>query len=162
MKHKKLKLSVVLLLGLGLTGLQAQEAIPASAGTATGSGGSSSYSIGQVFYSTNTGSTGSVSQGVEQPYEISVVTEVKEANSISLKFEVYPNPTIDILTLKIDDELQGNCIATLYDIDGKKLETIKIESSETDVKMNNLAPAIYFLKVSKNESEIKTFKIIKN
>jgi len=39
MKYKKLKLSVILLLGLGLTGLQAQTSINATGGNASGSGG---------------------------------------------------------------------------------------------------------------------------
>lgn len=59
MRHKKIKLCAVLLLGLGLTRLQAQEAIPASGGNATGNGGSASYSVGQVVYTTNTGTNGS-------------------------------------------------------------------------------------------------------
>jgi len=46
MKYKKLKLSAVLLLGLGLTGLQAQQSINAAGGNATGSGGMVSYSVG--------------------------------------------------------------------------------------------------------------------
>jgi len=61
---------LVLLLGLTFPGLQAQEAIPASGGNVTGSGGTVSYSIGQVFYLMNSGATGSVLQGVQQPHEI--------------------------------------------------------------------------------------------
>ncbi len=38
MRHKRLKLSAIFLLGLGLTGLQAQETIPATGGNASGSG----------------------------------------------------------------------------------------------------------------------------
>ncbi len=49
-KHKKLKLIAILLLGIGLTGLQAQTALIATGGIALGSGGSVSYSIGQVVY----------------------------------------------------------------------------------------------------------------
>jgi len=51
MRHKRLKLSAVLLLGLGLTGLQAQESVNATGGNASGSGGSVSYSVGQVVTS---------------------------------------------------------------------------------------------------------------
>ena len=51
--------------------LQAQEIPIASGAVATGIGGSSSYTVGQVVYTTNTGSNGSVAQGVQQPYEIS-------------------------------------------------------------------------------------------
>ena len=46
-----------------------QEAIAASGSEAKGSGGSGSYTVGQTFYTTNTAATGSVSQGVQQPFE---------------------------------------------------------------------------------------------
>ena len=41
MRNKKLKLSTVLLLGIGMLGLQAQNTIPATGGNAIGAGGTS-------------------------------------------------------------------------------------------------------------------------
>ena len=64
MRHKRLKLSAVLLSGPGLTRLQAQESVNATSGNASGSGGSVSYSVGQVAYQTNTGTSNSVAEGV--------------------------------------------------------------------------------------------------
>jgi hypothetical protein len=72
MKHKKTITSVAFLL-LGLGGLHAQESPTSTGGDATGAGGSSSYSVGQVVYTTATGINGSVAQGVQQAYEISVI-----------------------------------------------------------------------------------------
>ena len=48
----RVKLSAVLLLGLGLTGLQAQESHNATGGNASGSGGSAIYSVGQQRWHT--------------------------------------------------------------------------------------------------------------
>ena len=70
MKHKKTITSIAFLL-LGLGGLQAQESPTATVGEATGTGGTASYSVGQVVYTTTTGTNGSVAQGVQQPFEIS-------------------------------------------------------------------------------------------
>jgi hypothetical protein len=65
-----LKKSIFLASILFVTQLaQSQEAIPVSAGAAAGAGGSISYTVGQVFYTTYTASTGSVSQGVQHPFE---------------------------------------------------------------------------------------------
>jgi hypothetical protein len=41
-----------------------QEAFPVSGGEALGFGGSGSYTVGQVFYTSHTATTGVVSQGV--------------------------------------------------------------------------------------------------
>jgi len=164
MKLKKVKLSAVILFSLALNGLQAQQTIPTSGGDASGSGGSASYSIGQMVYTTNTGTNGSVAQGVQQPFEISVVTGIDEAKDITLQCTAYPNPTTDLLTLKIDASAKLSIQSIsyqLFDISGKLLETKKVEGSETSIAMGSLVPTTYFLKVIQNNKEIKTFKIIK-
>ena len=162
MRHKRLKLSAVLLLGLGLTGLQAQESVNATGGDALGSGGSASYSVGQVVYTTNTGTNGSVAQGVQQPFEISVVTGIEEAKGINLSVSAYPNPTTDYLTLSISEFEISNLTYQLYDISGKLLQSEKITGNQTNIVMSNLVPANYFVKVIAGNQLIKDFKIIKN
>lgn len=160
MKNKKLILGILLL--FGLSGLHAQEAIPASGGDATGSGGSSAYSIGQVVYTTHTGSNGSVAQGVQQPYEISVVTGLAEAVNINLQLKVYPNPTNDFLNLVAEEFNNQSLSYILFDINGQILQNQKLSEKETTISMEFLVPATYFLKVLNEQEEIKTFKIIKN
>ena len=160
MRHKRLKLSAVLLLGLGLTGLQAQETIPATGGNASGSGGTVSYSVGQVVYTTNTGANGSVAQGVQQPFEISVVTGI-EQTAINLVISAYPNPTTDFLQLKVESEKLKDLSFQLYNMQGKLLQNKKIEGNETSIVMSSLVPATYFVKVVQGNKEVKTFKIIK-
>lgn len=161
MKHKRFNLSAIFLLGLGLTSVQAQEAILATGGEASGDGGSVSYSVGQVVYSTNRGANGSVAQGVQQPYEISVVAGIEQATGIMLELSVYPNPASDFLTVKAENYDTDNLSYQLFDINGKLLESKKADGSETQIEMKNLVPAIYFLKAIENKEEIKTFKIIK-
>jgi len=162
MLNKKVKLSALLLLGFGLTGLQAQEAIPATGGNGSGSGGSVSYTVGQIVYTTITGTNGSSAQGVQQPFEISVVTGIPEAKDISLEIIVYPNPAQDFIMLKIKNYDVQNLIYQLYDNNGGLLQNNKIEGSETNIVMGKYVSAVYFLKVSDNNKVIKTFKIIKN
>lgn len=160
MLHKKLKLNVILLLGLGLTGLQAQEAIPIAGGNASGSEGSASYTVGQVIFTTYTGINGSVSQGVQQPFEISVVTGLEDVKGIILYALVYPNPTNDFLTLSIENLEVSNLSYQLLNMSGKLLEAKKIEGNHTIISLSKLVPSTYFLKIMENNKEVKTFKII--
>jgi len=162
MNLKKLKLCLVFLIALGLKGLQAQEAIPTSGSNASGSGGTVSYTVGQMVYTINTDVTGSVAQGVQQAYEISVVNGIEDANEINLLFKAYPNPTSDFLTLNIENYDNTDLSYQLYDMSGKLLENKKIIGNETKIILINRVAAIYFLKVVDNQKEIKTFKIIKN
>jgi hypothetical protein len=145
---------------LSLSTIQAQEATPVTGGNASGSGGTVSYTVGQVVYSSSTGSNGSVAQGVQQPFEISVVTTIEEAKGISLCV-AYPNPTKDYVVLKIDGDIKTEYIASLFDTNGKLLESKKIKGNETIIVMDHLVSAVYFLKVINNNKEVKTFKIIK-
>lgn len=164
MRYKKLKIIAILLSGLGLTGLKAQDAISVSGGDATGTGGSASFSIGQVVYTTNTGPNGSVAQGVQQPYEISVVTEVEKTNGIELLISAFPNPTTSHLTLNIENPGTIDIRSLsyqLFDLNGTLLETTKINGDQTIIEMNNRVAATYFLSVTNENKTLKTFKIIK-
>jgi len=162
MRHKKLKLSAVLLLGLGLTGLQAQESINATVGDASGSGGSASWSVGQIVYTINTGTNGTVAQGIQQPYEISVVSAIEEVKGISLSVTAYPNPTTDFLQLKVESEKLKDLSYQLFDINGKLLQTKKLTGTETQIDISSYVPSTYFVRVIAESKSIKTFKIIKN
>lgn len=144
-----------------------QIAVPSSGGEAAGSGGSTSYSVGQVAYTTNIGTTGSVAQGVQQPYEISVVTGLDEVKGISLSVSAYPNPTTDFLQLKVENSVKTNHDLSqlsyqLYDINGKLLQSKKIKDTQTQIAMGSLIRASYLLKVSQNNTILRTFRIIKN
>lgn len=162
MQHNRLKLCAILLLGLSLTGLQAQTSVNATGGNASGSGGSASYSVGQAMYQTHTGTSGSVAEGVQQPYEISVVSGLEEANGINLLVSAYPNPTTDYLTLEVKGFELSDLHFQLYDINGKLLQSDKITNTQTSIVMSNLVPATYFVIITEGNKKVKTFQIIKN
>lgn len=160
MRYKEIVIGAVFLL-ICLGGLHAQQAVTVSGGDASGSGGSSSYSVGQVAYTTNTGSNGSVAQGVQQPYEISTTTGIEVAD-INLSLSAYPNPTIHSLTLDIGNYQDEELSYQVYSMKGELLEGKAVQEKTTIIGMENLPRAIYFLKVSGDNQIIKTFKIIKN
>lgn len=161
MKKNRKKTVVLLLLYFGIITAKAQQATTAAGGNATGSGGSVAFSVGQIVYTTNTGTTGSVAQGVQQPYEISIVLGIED-NLINLDMQAYPNPTTNYLQLVIGSENIHNLTYQLFDIAGKVIENKKITKSIEIIHMENLPSASYFLTVTNNIKEIKTFKIIKN
>jgi len=160
MKHLN-KLLIVFCLVVLVTSIQAQNTISAAGGNASGAGGSASFSIGQIAYTTNTGTNGSVAEGVQQPYEISVVVGIEQAKYTNFFCAVYPNPTTDLLTLEVEILDNENLFYQLYDMMGKLLLIKRLIDFKTTISMTNLAPATYFLKVTDNQNVVKTFKIIK-
>lgn len=147
---------------LSMTLLTAQETIPSSGGDATGSGGSVSFTVGQTFFSGYSHDAGSVTEGVQQPYEIFIVTSIDEIAGIELEMSAYPNPVNDILNLKVEESYSEGLSWQLYNLSGALLDSGSITSSITGINMQEKVASVYFLRVIKNNMEIKTFKIIKN
>ena len=164
MKCKKLLLGVCLVLCASGFELKAQETSCSGGGEAKSKEGSVSYTIGQIVYTTDKSIAGSVAKGVQQAYEITVVTGIEEL--IKIECSVYPNPTIDELTLRISDSNYENLNFNLFDSSGKLLTRKNIESTVTKIRMNDLSSGIYFLKLEQKQinssKELRTFKIIKN
>jgi hypothetical protein len=160
MRNKKVFIVLIFLLDLLHLSLKAQTSTLTSGGEASGSAGAASYSMGQTLYTTLFGATGTASQGVQQPFEIMVLTGI-ENKTISLECSVYPNPTHDFLRLRIDNAAADQLSFMLYDLNGKQLLCKNIEGKESTISMQNFIQATYFLKIIDRNKEIKTFKIIK-
>jgi hypothetical protein len=148
----------------------AQEAVPASGGEAKGFNGSCSYTVGQVFYNAylapdlfitdDITKTGSVLQGVQQPFELQTLSN-PSLTTVKLTAATYPNPTKDFIILKISDTALDNLSYTLFDVTGKAISNGGITNRDTQIAMQQLAIGIYILKVNRDNQELKTFKIIK-
>lgn len=159
---KSLGVAILLTSIFSFSAVTAQETISAAGGNAVGSGGTASYSVGQLTCKTYTGAFGSVAEGVQHPFEIFVVEGIEEAGGINLAVSAYPNPTTDNLTLEVKDFEFSNLSFQLYDISGKILQNERITGNRTSIVMCNLMPATYFVKVIQGNKEVKTFKINKN
>ena len=148
------------LLTFSVNAQTSHQVLSATGGDATGSGGTVAFSVGQIVYTTSTGTTGSVAQGVEQAYEISSVGIKETALNISLS--VFPNPTSDFLTLKVQDYNNEALSYNLLDEQGKLVLNEQIITQDTQVAMSTLARGAYFINVFQENKKIQTFKIIKN
>ena len=137
-----------------------QEIISSTNGDSSGSGGSSSYTIGQVFFNTIESDNGSLVQGVQQPFEFQTLS-TPALLTVQLTAVTYPNPTTDFVLLKILDTALENLEYTLFDLNGKTIVSKKINSFSTKITMKNFATGMYLLKLTKNNQPLKTFKIIK-
>jgi len=153
--------ALLLLLSLGPTSVYCQNATTTIGGEAYGNNGVVSYSIGQTVYSSQIGTDGSVSQGVQQAFEISQVLSLEEASGINLLMSVYPNPTTNTLTLQVEKYSLEQLSYSFFDLNGRLLDEKKVLENQTIINVNGLPSSIYFLKVKSKNREIKNFKIIK-
>jgi len=160
MKKIKIEFCVIALIIIGLTKLNAQETLSVSGGNASGSGGTVNYTVGQTAYTSNSGTNGSLTQGVQQLYEVSVYTGLEE-KTVDITLSAYPNPTNGLLILKVEKNENSTFTAQLFDASAKIVENLKLISEETNIQMNDKQVGVYFLRVFKDKNEIKSFKIIK-
>ncbi len=147
------------LLGWGASSF-AQSGAVAAGGTANGAGGTATYTIGEANYINTTGTGGTVTQGLQQPFELFTVN-IEESN-LQAEVGIYPNPTNEYIVLSVKDVDTKDIRYQLYDMQGSLLVDKKIEGTETSIYMENYATATYFLKVLNSKNESKEFKIIKN
>lgn len=138
-----------------------QDVLGASGSTATGSGGSLSYTVGQVGYTSNSNSSGSLNAGFQQAYEISETTGLEEIN-VGLQASAYPNPTTNFLTLSVKDLSQSQTYQ-IIDFNGKEIANGKLSASETQLDFGSYVGGIYSVKITTNKNKIiKTFQVIKH
>ncbi|MCB9227732.1 MAG: T9SS type A sorting domain-containing protein [Chitinophagales bacterium] len=160
MKYIYSLLSIFFLFVIGLSTIQAQESISTTGGDVFGNDGSVAYTIGQVVYTTNTSTTGNVSQGVQQAYEVYVMRINNIKSNIAIT--VFPNPVTENLTLQINDYKNEKLFYWVNDMQEKILNKNRITTYQTQINTTNLPSATYIINVVNQENKIiKSFKIIK-
>jgi len=161
---KKQTFTILALLAFGMAAgppAMAQQSLNASGGNATGAGGTASYSVGQLAYTSATGTGGSATAGVQQAIEIFVSTK-EELESIRLSASAFPNPVESDLTLQITDMKWRDLSYELIDLSGKTLLTSSVKGETTKIPFSNQVVGTYTLRVVQGNNEIKSFKILKN
>jgi hypothetical protein len=128
-------------------------------GEASGSGGTVSYTIGTVTYITLGDGSIDLTEGLQQPYEITIINGIKETGIVLSS--VYPNPTTDHVTLSINSDVK-NMSYSLFDAAGKIISSELLDRPQTDIAMTKLAAGTFYIKVYGNRQEIKTYQVIKN
>jgi|JI91814BRNA_FD_contig_61_2916300_length_3014_multi_2_in_0_out_0_1 hypothetical protein len=160
MKKTKQLIGIILLLFSFINESTSQIATVAGGGNSSGSGGSVSYSVGQVVYTPIASSSGTAIQGVQQPYEIFVVGVYEALMEIDLT--VFPNPTLGSLQLTISETAFNDLSYQLFDMQGNLIDQKTITQTNTMLDLSGYAHATYVLHVSNNKQSIKSFQIIKN
>lgn len=136
----------------------AQERTNASGNEATGAGGTVSYSVGLIDFTSNSGSGGSVTEGVQQSYKISGVGI--EEWDMSIDLSIFPNPAVDYFTVALPEQMAGLSY-NLTDDKGRLVAKGELSALENKVSMSEMTPANYFFNVQRAGKIIRTYKITK-
>ncbi|MCK9449562.1 MAG: T9SS type A sorting domain-containing protein [Bacteroidales bacterium] len=156
--HKTMMLSVIALL---ITGLSiAQTSVNTSGGTGSGYEGTTTYSIGQIIVTAESGQNGSVTHGIQQSFEMYLLNN-SETASPKLSMKVFPNPATDYVVLEIKEPTMETYSYRLFNTQGNILESDKIADQQTEIDIKHLPSQVYFLQVYEHIKPIQSIIIIK-
>jgi hypothetical protein len=136
------------------TDLNAQDLYLISCGGthSSGSGGSVSWSIGEVVINTATSSGHHVTQGFHQGNIYVVGIESLAEIAIS----VYPNPTTESVTINIDEPVN----VSIYDMSGRLVGTHALTDAINSIDVTSFSRGTYNMVFERKGSETRNVKLI--
>ena len=154
-----MKIIVLFFFVLGSCGLSAQHVVSTSGATFLNSHGSISFTIGEGVAQTLTRGDKTLTQGFHQTTIF--VASIQEFKGLDFAISAFPNPTTDMVILKVVKGNISGLHCQLFDISGKLIFQKNLESHESTVSVQYLPVGSYVLQVLAGKQELKTFKIIK-
>lgn len=136
----------------------AQQNTLAAGADASSAEGSISYSIGQIDFSNVSSSSGSVNQGVQQPFEFFVSSVLEYGNENS--FSIFPNPTNEILNIS-QSFFSEKIEMRLLDMSGRIVLSDQLNAPQHQIDLRILSQGVYNLTLIKNNQILTSFKVIK-
>ncbi len=142
--------------------LQAQQASVSSGGNGSGTGGSFAYSVGQTIYTAQSNSAVSLSKGVQQGFDLFLITGLEDEARFGLAATVFPNPTSNYLTVEIKNYSPDTAMEIfLFDVKGQQVHRQKVVDVQTQLQMEHLSSALYVLKLIQGNKLVKVVKVMK-
>lgn len=168
MLHKRLILSAVLLLELGLTGLQAQTMyVKQSIGTQTSYALSSirkmTFSEGNISVQKTDNTTGEYAlSGLRYLNFTNLTSSIGKPLQVQEPLlNAFPNPVSNVLCIDLTDTTLGKGTLSMYNFEGKFVLSQQLNQTGVHaIDISHLPNGIYLCRFS-NEAEFKTVKIIK-
>ena len=135
-----------------------QNAVSSAGGHFKTTGGSTSFTVGQVAYVLKKGNGSYLNEGVQQVYT-KKTTPVEELVYLK-EVQLYPNPTHETMTLILSSKVDVQVRYTIMDYLGKEIRNGNILSEKSEISLRDLPSGNYFISL-KSKKEIRIFKMVK-
>ena len=92
------------------------------------------------------------------------LSQIERVNIGSLEFTATasPNPTRDIVQLRINGTINKNMSYLIADLNGKILLKSPISNAIHSINLGNFSNGVYIIKINEGEKTVQSFRIIKN
>ena len=106
------------------------------------------------MYTAQSNSATSLSKGVQQGFELFLITGLEDEDRFGLAATVFPNPTSNYLTVEIKSYSPGTAMEIfLFDAKGQQVHR--------QIAVEHLSSALYVLKLIQGNKLVKVVKVIK-
>ena len=154
---KKSIIPIVVFISFGFSSF-GQNALSAAGGYLKTTGGSTSFTVGQVAYVLKKGTGSYLNEGVQQVYT-KKTTPIEELVYLK-EVQLYPNPTQETMTLILSSKEDIQVRYTIMDYLGKEIKNGNILSEKSEISLRDLPSGNYFISL-KSKKEIRIFKMVK-
>jgi hypothetical protein len=135
-----------------------QHTVSTTGGHFKSTGGSTSFTVGQVAYVLKKGTGSYLNEGVQQVYT-KKTTPIEELVYLK-EVQLYPNPTQETFNLIISTKEDVQVRYTIMDYLGKEIRNGNILSEKSEISLRDLPAGNYFISL-KSKKENRIFKIVK-
>ena len=147
----------VTVIGFSQTAIE-KSSISSGGGTTINETTSVTYTIGEVAVNETTVGNIHISEGFISSKILKTLGVVEYASLENI--QVYPNPTIDFVTINFKKE--ANYTISIFNNSGQELNTIQTSFSEQQISFESYAAGMYLILIKNSQKQLyKTFKIIK-
>lgn len=153
-------LNLVLAAGLFAIPAMAQQAVTPAGADANGSGGSLSWTLGQVDAAFLHSSAGSMAQGVQHPVEL--LTVAVEEKGASPGLSAWPNPTADALTIDLGEPFDGRPQYRMLDAAGNLIAEGQVYASPFTISFLDIPAAYYVIRILHPDGTSSLLPVIKH
>jgi hypothetical protein len=153
---------ILILFGMVISGsLISQANVVGAGGNGSSPEGIMSFTIGQISANILDSPGHSITEGVQQPHELFVVSIFTDPD-LGLSVEVFPNPTSTHLILRtLSREYNYTTRFSISDVNGRVMTSQVFTSDETIIPMTKYTPGTYILTLFQGEMPVHQFKIMK-
>lgn len=127
--------------------------------------GSLSFTIGELVVLKHTDSQGNTLGGGFTAGATLTTTSIQEADVTMFDVKVFPNPTSDLVNIRINHSSIEQVNVTITDLQGKEIYNGKYAGISNTIGINttSYAPGTYTLSLKNNKNQVlSTYKIIKH
>jgi hypothetical protein len=131
----------------------------------TQANGSLSFTVGELVVLNLTDSQGNTLGGGFTAGATLTTASIQETDATVLNVSIFPNPTSDLINIRINHSSIGQVVVSITDLQGKEVYNGKYAGISNTIRINTaaFAPGTYVLSLKNNNNQmLGTYKIIKN